>query len=211
MYGSGSRGWDIESNGDHWASQCDFEANTATGVYQGSGANTSITQSHFENIPTANQFEVAKGQMASSANNYEGNTALIDSGAVFVSTGMDNLTGVTLTNNSTGGSSGLIGATIENPLYGPIFGGNGLYYLDQQSGIRQQVPGAAVWGTLWADSLPTAWTSSSKPQAWRRLVRQLPVECKQMPVVPPYPQSRMQARQLPDTFTAGSGTTSCIG
>jgi hypothetical protein len=137
MYGAGSRGWDIEAGGDNYAIQCDFEGDAGAGVYLGTAANkTAISQSHFESN-SGNHFELVGtgAELTSNSNNYEGGTALIDSGAVFLSSGLDSMSSLTLTNNSTGGGSHLIGATIEDPLLGPTLAGSGCTVLASKGSL----------------------------------------------------------------------------
>ncbi len=140
MYGAGSRGWDVESTGDNYAMQCDIEGNTVTGIYLGTTNKTTVIASHFET--NGNHFEVngSAAQLISSGNNYEAGTELVDSGGAVFSSQMDDFGAGTLTNNSTGGGSGMLGATVKDSIAPPAFAGTGC-------GIHSEKGSLATIGT----------------------------------------------------------------
>lgn len=146
MFGAGDRGWDIETSGDHWASQTDFEANTGTGIYMGANSQSlQVTQSHFE-ANRANQFDLegAGAQFISSANNYEGGTALVNTqDSLFISNSGDNMGTMVVTVNSTG-TVGLPGASFYDPIFAAAPIGTGCAIINMGGSARTYGSGCSL-------------------------------------------------------------------
>jgi hypothetical protein len=109
--------YDKESSGEENFYSPDFEGTTGgTGLRENGGA-IYLHSGHAESNPT-NQMEVVAGEVFSYGYTWAGGTAQVDSGATWVSNG-DQLSGVTVLNNSTGGGSEDPGAVFIYPLLGP--------------------------------------------------------------------------------------------
>lgn len=118
LLSNGDLGWNISTIGpsDVSATECDFEGNTTAGILS-NAQNTAVNTSHFES--NGINVHVASGEFFGSGNTYAGGSVLVDSGAIFTSYN-EQMSGITLTNNSTGGgSAGFAGATIIYSLLGP--------------------------------------------------------------------------------------------